>query len=408
MAGKPTKHGRKWVVRWWYRNVRWSLGEEFEDDAWLLSNYLTALGDALLPEDPRLTEKRYLRGDVFESKPAPRSFLEAAQQYANTKTWADARDRNFKTTLRNHYADWADFPVELLTDDHLNEKWKALGEKTWQASPKSEPKPYTRNSKINIMEVGLQVLTFAHARGMMGDKPNPAKSPYLSFNRTMTRPATRFPFRQAEFEAILDRLEETCPTAGRFAVTEHQNRDIAATMACLGVRIGEVLALAISDVDLEEMTVYVSHIKERGDGGGRRRGHKSGEHKPPRPIGVDADFCEFILPYIEGRPSDAPLFPGVMLGKFQHPDEWRSTIWTPTVKALQAEGLIRPHIDTVPHVMRYLMTAWFKKVTQGRIVSDRLGHSSEKTTNIYFHEDLDAQRDAMTAGVPKSVYGRKR
>lgn len=408
MAGAPRLHGKRYEVRWSFQGRKWTHREEFENDAKLASEYITALGDRILPDDPRLVTRAFLRGQTAPIKAADRSFLDVAQAYAKTKTWSANRTRSFNNVIRVHYADWADFPVERITDDLLNDKYHALRVATWRASPKSAPKPYARNTIINIMDQALQILTFAHYRGLLGDVTNPAKSPYLAFNRTMTRPPNRVKFRDAETLAILDRAQELCLTRGPRAVRETQHADTMTVMFALGLRIGEVLALAVRDIDLVERVVWVGHTIERGMAGDRRQGTKSGEHLPPRPVGIDDDFCDFIAPIVEGRPGDAPLFPGVRDGKFQHPDEWRSTVWTPTLKSAVADGLIRDHIDHVPHVVRYNMTAWMRKGGQTRDVSDRLGHSTEKTTIIYQPEhDLDAQRESMDKNVPKGIYSRR-
>jgi integrase len=405
MAGAPRLHGKKWEVRWSFQGRKWTHREEFENDAKLAREYISALGDRILPDDPRLVTRAFLRGQTAPIRAADKSFLDVAQAYARTKTWSASRARSYANTIRNHYADWADLPVERITDDLLNEKYHALRAATWQSSPKSAPKPYARNTIINIMDQALQVLTFAHFRGLLGDVPNPAKSPYLAFNRTMTRPPNRVPFRASEFRAILDLVREHCPAVGRRAVRETQHADTIAVMVALGVRIGEVLALAVKDVDLIAKVVWVGHTIERGMAGDRRKGTKSGEHLPPRPVAVDDDFCDFIGPIVEGRPGDAPLFPGVRDGKFQHPDEWRSTIWTPMVKMAMANGDVRDDIDHVPHVTRYSMVAFMRRHARTRDIADRVGHESEKTTTHYFanEEDLEAQREAMK-GLPKGIY----
>lgn len=409
MADSPEKRSNGWRVRWRFRGQwkveRHYLIEEFEADAWAAKRYIDALNNAISMLDPRIVQRRYLLGDLAPIEPAPRSFLAAASAYRRTKSWSDNTARRWQHTLSNHYEDWADKPVHLLTDDHLNDKWHDLGLKTWRPTPTSSPRPYTENSKIAIMEIGLQVLTFAHAKGMLNGGPNPAKSPHLAFGRTMKRSATRMPFRVDEFSAILTEIEENSPARGRFAVTETQHADMAATMAALGVRIGEVTALAVEDVDEVEKVVYVGHKIERGMAGERSNGTKSGEHVV-RPVGVDDDFLKFIQPYLTGRAGKAPLFPGVRDGKFQHPDEWRSRIWTPAAKMAVEKGLVRPNIDHVPHATRYSMGAWMRRHVPVRTVGERFGHKDDRTTLIYLPPDLDLQRDAMTAGVPKSIYRR--
>lgn len=409
MADSPEKRSNGWRVRWRYRNEwkveRHYLIEEFEADAWLAKRYLDAMNNAVSMHDPRITQRRYLRGDVAPVEAAPHSFLEVAQAYERTKTWSEGRTRSFRTTLKNHYHDWADFPIEQLKDDHLNDKWHALSKATYQPSPRMAPRPYKRNSMIAIMEVALQVLTYAHRKGMLGNRPNPAQSPDLAFNRTMTKPPNRLPLQGAEIAGLLRLADENTTAKGFYAVRPSQHADTIRTMVSLGLRIGEVLSLAVQDIDFVEKIVYVGHTIARGMAGARRKGTKKGEHVPPRPLGVSDKFLAFIKPYTEGRPGAAPLFPGVMLGKFQHPDEWRSTIWTPLAELAVEKGILRDFIDRVPHITRYTAIKHMKPHAATRDLADFHGHGEKILQRTYMVEDLEAQREAHTRAVPDFVYG---
>jgi integrase len=206
------------------------------------------------------------------------------------------------------------------------------------------------------------------------------RSRYLMFTRTCPPGENRVALTSEEYEAIL----ALAPNLVTY--------DIILTMGQCGLRIGEVFALNVEDVDLDAqvMTVRATMNKCR-----RQLWAKGARRRKPRIVALNSAFCSVLRYYVEGKPPKAPLFPGPRAGNHQSPDNWRDRVWNEMRDEAAEKKLVRPHVELVPHVLRHSMATWYAAHVPVRLVGDRLGHTTEKVTNGYISRDLVLEREVM-------------
>jgi len=377
MASSPEKVSNGWRTRWYYKGKKQSHTTLHEGDCKLAQAYIESLGDHISKDDPLLRERVYLRaGDLSpaaKKRIGIRTFAMVAESYMNTKDWAPTTLKKFKSRLATHYVVWNDFDIAEFTHEHLNAKFReltALG--------------LMYNTVISYLEPALQI--FSYAYDMKWLEVNPTHSRRLAFTRTMERSETRVALTHEELQALL----ELAPDLITY--------DIVNTMAQCGLRIGEVLALAVEDVDLVErtMTVRATMVKST-----RQPWSKGNRRRPPRIIAINDEFCLVLAGYLfdattgEVRSGREPLFPSRVMKTFRNPDRWRERVWTPMRHEAEEKKLVRPGVDLVPHILRHSMATFYSQHIPIRLVGQRLGHKTEKTTNGYVHRDFTLERDVM-------------
>lgn len=371
MATRPDLRSNGWRVRWTYRGRRHQLIEQYQHDAMMAYRFIDDLGDRIDPADPLLVSRAYLYGGVIPDHLDPDkgviTFAMAADAYVATKNWQENTEAQFKGRLKNYYADWGSWDVGQFTDNHLNAKFKSFLAKGLKES-----------TAITYIEPALQILTFAHDRGWL--KVNPAKSRYLAFTRTVPPSDSRDALTSEEYEAILALAPDLV------------TYDIILTLGQCGLRIGEVFALRCEDIDLVGQTMTVRATMHKCK---RQPWAKGARRRKPRIIALNAAFCAVLENYVKGRPAQAPVFPGPRAGGHQSPDNWRDRVWNPMRDEAAAKKLVRPRIDLVPHILRHSMATWYAEHVPLRLVGERLGHQSEKTTQVYVHRNLRGERNLM-------------
>lgn len=395
MASKPTRNGNQWRTRWRFKGEWHWISENYEADCKLAQRYVTSLGNKISMDDPRITEKAYLHGEeaVLVKAKVGRTFAAVAEAYMNTKSWGPDRNRSFRGTLKLHYKDWARWPVDEITTDHLNAKWREKSNSGWY-TPKGEFRPYKRNGVIAILEIGLQVMSYAYDMGMLNGA-DPGKSRYLAFNRTMRRPGKRKAFTPEEF-AYIRALAHPDDSQVK---TTFRDYAMVTTMGVCGLRISELCGLNVEDLDVVEkmLTIQARFIRGLGRVEGRKEADEDDE---PHLVGVNDSYIEFMAPLWTDRPGDAPMFPGVRLGRHLQPTRWRETIWTPLLRTAVSLGLVRDNIEIVPHVLRHSSTTWFGDHLPLHLLQDRLDHKTDKATRHYKHRSLAPERAAMDVVFP--------
>ena len=183
---------------------------------------------------------------------------------------------------------------------------------------------------------------------------------------TLERPETiaRLPYarREKRLPAILSPDE-----VGRLleAVEDRRHRLVLVTVYAAGLRVSEVVALRLSDIDSERMTIQVRQGKGRKD----------------RLVMLSPVLLEELRRYCRwARPADW-LFPGQKPGR---PLTTR-TVQKVCQKAVAAAGLGSERRITVHTLRHSFATHLLEEGTDLRVIQTLLGHSSLRSTAVYTH-----------------------
>ncbi len=146
------------------------------------------------------------------------------------------------------------------------------------------------------------------------------------------------------------------------SIEDPRDRLIVRTIYATGVRVSELCAMDIGDIDFEEETIRV-----RGKGG------------KIRIVFVDRDTLDDMATFIDDRIA-GPLFPGQQ-GHHISPRSVQHIF-----KQYAPPGI-------TPHKIRHSYASeLYRRSKNLRVVQENLGHTSIKTTEIYLHTDLDERR----------------
>jgi len=146
------------------------------------------------------------------------------------------------------------------------------------------------------------------------------------------------------------------------SITDEKDRLIVRLIYATGVRVSELCAINIEDIDVEDHTIRV-----KGKGG------------KIRTVFVDGDTL-ITIDRFAGNRIMGPLFVGQQ-GKHISP----RTI----------EHIFRKYAPPgiTPHKIRHSYASeLYRRSKNLRVVQENLGHASIKTTEIYLHTDLDERR----------------
>ncbi len=139
-----------------------------------------------------------------------------------------------------------------------------------------------------------------------------------------------------------------------------------------GVRVSELCAMNVEDIDFEEQTI---RVKGKGD--------------KIRTVFVDEETLEEINGFI-GNTIQGPLFSGQQ-GNHLSPRT--------------VQHLFRQYAPAgiTPHKIRHSYASeLYRRSKNLRVVQENLGHSSIKTTEIYLHTDIDERRRVYQQYFPLS------
>jgi integrase len=179
------------------------------------------------------------------------------------------------------------------------------------------------------------------------------------------------------------------------AATDDSTRLPVLLMGVLGLRKGEVLALAWADVDLDAGLLHVRHSLGRTKADGLVRGPTK-SRASRRTIALPASVVAALRP-ARGLPA-APVCPCPTTG----------TWWEPRgfARAFARVATAAGHPDVHPHSLRH--GAATQAVASGvplPAVRDMLGHSSVRVTGDTYAHVLADQRDAVSEAVAGAMLG---
>ncbi|MDD1714537.1 MAG: tyrosine-type recombinase/integrase [Methanoregulaceae archaeon] len=146
------------------------------------------------------------------------------------------------------------------------------------------------------------------------------------------------------------------------SIEDPRDRLIVRTIYATGVRVSELCAINIEDIDFEDETIRV-----RGKGGKFRI------------VFMDPDTLAELSKFIGNR-IEGPLFTGQM-GHHISPRSVQHIF-----KKYAPQGI-------TPHKIRHSYASeLYRRSKNLRVVQENLGHTSIKTTEIYLHTDLEERK----------------
>jgi len=156
------------------------------------------------------------------------------------------------------------------------------------------------------------------------------------------------------------------------SIEDRRNRLIVRLIYATGVRVSELCAINVEDIDFEEQTI---RVKGKGD--------------KIRTVFVDEETLDEIDEFI-GNKIEGPLFIG----------QQGNHISPRTVQHIFKENA--PDGIT-PHKIRHSYASeLYRRSKNLRVVQENLGHSSIKTTEIYLHTDLEERKRVYQQYFPLS------
>jgi integrase/recombinase XerD len=163
------------------------------------------------------------------------------------------------------------------------------------------------------------------------------------------------------------------------AAEDDRNEAIILTLGYTGLRLGELCALNVEDVDFADDVITV----------------KSGKGDKGRIVLMEERTKESLGQYLQARRATAgPLFVSTKGRRINY-----KAVERLIDKYSKKAGIIK---RVTPHVLRHtLATSLLRRGADIRIIQQLLGHASVATTQIYTHVDDRALKDAYKRAKPQ-------
>jgi integrase len=405
----PVDRSYGWQVRWQHREVennKWQ-GVAFRRDAGQTRTDAQSLCDYLdgpiqrriADTHPWVTERRYLNPAMEHASPSPVGLTLKAvmDDYTKTRTRTPETQAGIDWAVKRYFDDWLKMPVAAFTTAMLQERWSLL------TRSKDQGGRQLADSTARIaMNHILSALRYAHRRGDIAK--DPVIKDDLSFMASPPRDeyTDEEPLKQEEYYKLLAAANQFQPDPGTFpswwknpltpAETLNLQTEI---MGETGVRIGEVLAFAVEDVDFGRRCFHVDHHIVKGR---RKPGTKAGP-KATRTVGFPKSMVPKLEKAIAGRSPRSPLTPSAQ-GKFFDYGVWHSRFWLPFAAQVEAEGFLRSKVNLIPHLLRHSFATWTAPHVPAMVLMQILGHARIATTQRYYtrvHEAVEVAQAAREA-----------
>lgn len=300
--------------------------------------------------------------DDEEEVPYERTFEDVFQEYLMSHKREDIKESSLRTkhnVFEKHiFPTFRDMPIAEITDDDIAE---------WQTKAKSVVKPDGKPlSKAFLRTIQSQfnsVINYAHSKG------------YLRLN----------PLADIKNMGIKDRRVEfwSADEYEKFAYYAMQNPHYYYAFEVLywcGLREGEMLALTLNDIDLEEGIITVNKTYQRVG-----REDVISTPKTPssvRKVSMPAFLCDELREYVDMLYELEPDQRIFQITKSTLTKNFQSMTQEAGLKRITVHGLRHSHVSLL-----------ISKKYDIFEVSKRIGHKSVKTTqDIYGHLFDEVQR----------------
>lgn len=345
-------------------------------DAKALCDYLDQVVlRRIADNDERILARVYLRSTALFQAPeeAPvgvTTVRTLVARYEATRSRSEGTQADYERIKKRYFADWLDQPAVAIDTADLARKYRELISREG-----FNLKPSTARTALNVVAPALR----------WGFRQGTLKTDPTAGCNFLTRGAQFFtndkPITQLEFRAIL-------------RIAQGLARLIFWLLGETGIRLGELFALDVEDIDLERREVHIRHHMVKRV---RERGTKSGA-EAVRTVPIGRDLAEALAEHI-GRRTTGPVFRSARKKRLGNPRFYRE-VWSPLVAAARHGKLISTHQPLHPHVMRHSFATW--RAHSGKVTAFQLmrlmGHSQLTTTQHYFGDEagaVDAGRDFL-------------
>lgn len=181
----------------------------------------------------------------------------------------------------------------------------------------------------------------------------------VNMNRSFSLENLERPIKSKKLPEVLSKEEVTKLIK---SINNLKHKAIISTIYALGIRVGELLSLRITDIDSDRNIIHIKNAKGKKD----------------RIVSFPDSLRTLLRKYfIEYRPSEY-LFEGVNGGKYSN-----SSIGQVLRRTVKKVGIKK---RTTLHTLRHsFATHLLEGGTDIRFIQEILGHNSPKTTMIYTH-----------------------
>jgi integrase/recombinase XerD len=188
------------------------------------------------------------------------------------------------------------------------------------------------------------------------------------------------------------------------ACSNHRDRLLVRLLYESALRIGEVLALFVEDVDVAENRLYVR------DRGSLENGAEIKTRHSPRTIDVSSDLIDEIVSYV-GKVHTIEIETNHLFIKLQGARAGQALTYE-DVDSLFRRLRRKTGIAVTPHVLRHTMLTFLAELGwQPELLQERAGHASfQQTYQTYVHPSPQALREAWekTQGAARITLHPKR
>ena len=327
--------------------------------------------------DPADKQKANIEKVQRETNSTLRAFLNDGYRKVTPKKTADPAIRSIKL----HFESWLDKPMSRIT---------AWDVEIWKRAYKGKP------SGANRILASLRgILTKAVKAGLLDKSPMPdvkqlkedknKKIRYLSDDeekRLRKALDTRQDKKRAERKRYIHWCEERqkespAPIGDRF--TDHIKPMVLLTLNT-GLRLGELLNLFVSDIDLPARLLTV-----RGESDGESTGAKSMQ---TRQIPLNEESFSILVAWMNQTGHSNFVFPSPVTGK-RFSNDGIKTAWT---SVRQAAGLLNFRFHDLRHTFG---TRLAHKRVDLVTIKELMGHESLDTTARYLHTSVERKFEAV-------------
>jgi integrase len=281
----------------------------------------------------------------------------------------------FGELMDNHYLPWAKENKKRFTGDfHLYRNW---------LKPRFASNELRKISPLNIerlkkemREAGKAEATIRHVLCLIRQAYNKAvvwriwsgENPCKGVTFPSPNNARQRFLSRAEAQQLLRALQVRSPQVARIAIFSLYG----------GLRLGEVLSLKWSNVDLTNGIIYIQDTK----------------NKESRPVFITDPISQVLDELPQGNPDDL-----LFKTKTGNPVQWLSKSFSATVNELKFnEGREDPRERVCFHTLRHTYASWAVKAgVPLYIVGKAIGHKTLVMTQRYAHLSPDSHRIAFEA-----------